>query len=64
MGRTDALYFGQGIQGRTLRRASSTEPQAQLLGYYTNDGRQHYAGRAGTGIAARNLDGWRRCLRP
>lgn len=42
------------VIGWTDPEGSRSHIGALLLGYYTEDGHLHYAGRAGTGITARN----------
>jgi bifunctional non-homologous end joining protein LigD len=43
------------VVGWTDPAGSRSHIGALLLGYYTEDGRLHYAGRAGTGLAAKEL---------
>jgi ATP-dependent DNA ligase len=43
------------VVGWTDPAGSPSHIGALLLGYYTEDGRLHYAGRAGTGLAAKEL---------
>ena len=43
------------VVGWTDPKGSRTGIGALLLGYYTEDGRLHYAGRAGTGMNAAEL---------
>jgi ATP-dependent DNA ligase len=43
------------VVGWTDPAGSRSHIGALLLGYYTEDGRLHYAGRAGTGITAKEL---------
>jgi bifunctional non-homologous end joining protein LigD len=43
------------VVGWTDPEGSRSHIGALLLGYYTEDGRLHYAGRAGTGLAAKEL---------
>ena len=47
----------RGIRGRgwTDPEGSRRHIDALLLGYYTDDGRLHYAGRAGTGMGVKEL---------
>ena len=48
------------VVGWTDPAGSPSHIGALLLGYYTEDGRLHYAGRAGTGMTAEELSAWRR----
>ena len=50
------------VVGWTDPAGSRSHIGALLLGYYTEDGRLHYAGRAGTGIAAKELERLARLL--
>ena len=43
------------VVGWTDPEGSRPHIGALLLGYYTEDGRLHYAGRAGTGMTAKEL---------
>jgi bifunctional non-homologous end joining protein LigD len=43
------------VVGWTDPAGSPSHIGALLLGYYTEDGRLHYAGRAGTGMTAEEL---------
>ena len=46
------------VVGWTDREGSRSHIGALLLGYYTEDGQLHYAGRAGTGITDKELKRW------
>ena len=52
------------VVGWTDPEGSRSHIGALLLGYYTKDGRLHYAGRAGTGISAKELEHLARLLAP
>jgi bifunctional non-homologous end joining protein LigD len=52
------------VVGWTDPEGSRSHIGALLLAYYTEDGRLHYAGRAGTGIADRELGRLSGLLRP
>ena len=52
------------VVGWTDPTGSRSHIGALLLGYYTEDGRLHYAGRAGTGITAKELERLARLLAP
>jgi DNA ligase D-like protein (predicted ligase) len=52
------------VVGWTDPEGSRSHIGALLLGYYTEDGRLHYAGRAGTGITDRELKRLSDVLRP
>ena len=51
------------VVGWTDPEGSRAHIGALLLGYYTEDGRLHYAGRAGTGMNDRELKRWPACWR-
>ena len=49
------------VVGWTDPGGSRSHFGALLLGYYADDGRLHYAGRAGTGFTDKELRAWRAC---
>ena len=51
------------VVGWTDPEGSRSHIGALLLGYYTDDGRLHYAGRAGTGMNDKELSAWPACWR-
>jgi bifunctional non-homologous end joining protein LigD len=52
------------VVGWTDPEGSRSHFGALLLGYYTDDGRLHYAGRAGTGITDKELKRLASVLKP
>ena len=52
------------VVGWTDPEGSRSHIGALLLGYYTEDGRLHYAGRAGTGMTAKELKRLAGVLKP
>ena len=51
------------VVGWTDPEGSRRHIGALLLGYYIEDGRLHYAGRAGTGMGAKEKSAWPECWR-